>query len=171
MSAKTSLFNLLKKYNSPHVLEIGVAQGESAFAMLDKFSDLTYTGVDEWLRRVDMEHEANKIKNWSTQKHWDAIHDRVCKLLAPFGDRQQIVREDSKTALPKLEDLYDVIFVDGDHSYTGCLVDLQNSLPLLREGGSIWVDDLNLKSVKRAFDAFLDLHPDLTYTGCSIKHK
>jgi spermidine synthase len=38
---------------------------------------------------------------------------------------------------------FDVIFIDGDHSYEGVKRDFENSLPLLSEGGSVIFHDIN----------------------------
>ena len=36
---------------------------------------------------------------------------------------------------------FDVIYIDGDHTYNGCLSDLNRSLPLLSDRGLLIIDD------------------------------
>lgn len=38
---------------------------------------------------------------------------------------------------------YDIIFIDGDHTYEQCYRDIKNSLDILNEGGTIVVHDCN----------------------------
>jgi hypothetical protein len=38
---------------------------------------------------------------------------------------------------------YDIIFIDGDHTYEQCYRDIKNSLEILNEGGTIVVHDCN----------------------------
>ena len=61
-----------------------------------------------------------------------------------LGRKVKLITGDSKEVLPTLVGhFYDTIYVDGDHSMAGCLADLTNSLPLLKPGGIILVDDVD----------------------------
>lgn len=46
----------------------------------------------------------------------------------------------------------DFVFVDGDHSYEGCLADIRAWLPLVRDGGVIAGHDYDWPGVRRAVD-------------------
>jgi cephalosporin hydroxylase len=50
---------------------------------------------------------------------------------------------------------FDVIYVDGDHSYDGCMADLINYSPMVDKGGYLVIDDAG-----RYFDL-----PDGMYSG------
>jgi predicted O-methyltransferase YrrM len=71
----------------------------------------------------------------------------------------EVLEGDSKQILPTLNEQFDVGFVDGDHSDAGCLADLTNMLPLIRQDGVIFVHDLtnpgflSLKQVTEKFAA------------------
>jgi hypothetical protein len=55
---------------------------------------------------------------------------------------------------------FDLLFVDGDHSYQGCLNDLENWWPLLEPGGHVLVHDCYAGSdVQRATVDFVESHP------------
>lgn len=174
MSNKNSLTNLVKS-RAPNgsLLEVGVAQGDSAVRLLEAFPELSYTGLDEWYRRPDMKHEANKLKNWSTQEHWDGIYAKVLRRLEPFGERAKVIRANSHVALPTITEKFDIILVDGDHSYQGALDDLHACVPLLAEGGAMWVDDVDyIKDVRRALDKFLAENKDFKkQSGCILVRK
>jgi len=56
----------------------------------------------------------------------------------------------------------DWIYIDGDHSYEGCLFDLENALPMMKKGGYILGDDYywpgakwGKKGVTEALDTFI----------------
>tara|TARA_B100000315_G_scaffold220156_3_gene222593 strand:- start:456 stop:1262 length:807 start_codon:yes stop_codon:yes gene_type:complete len=53
----------------------------------------------------------------------------------------------SQDILPTLaHDSFDLVYIDGDHSYQGVSVDLENCCPLVNKGGFICGDDLELQS-------------------------
>jgi predicted O-methyltransferase YrrM len=118
-----------------------------------------------------MEHEKNKIKNWNTQEKWDDVYKSVLKKLSKFEDRASIIRGSSRDVVPTLVHKYDVIYVDGDHSYEGAKKDLELSLEVLAEDGKIIVDDLQYPSVAQAFREFLQENEQLEHKGDTIWRK
>ncbi len=148
-------------------LEIGVALGEHAEQVL-RDKDIYYTGIDQWKYDTTMEHEKNKIKNWNTQEKWDDVYKSVLKKLSKFEDRASIIRGSSRDVVPTLVHKYDVIYVDGDHSYEGAKKDLELSLEVLAEDGKIIVDDLQYPSVAQAFREFLQENEQLQHKGDTI---
>lgn len=52
------------------------------------------------------------------------------------------IQGDSTVEVPKLTEFFDLILVDGDHSYETCLADLNNTLPLMANGGLMIIDDI-----------------------------
>jgi len=50
---------------------------------------------------------------------------------------------DSGTFLRNNQDMFDVIFIDGDHSYDGVKSDYLGSLPFLKENGYVIFHDIN----------------------------
>lgn len=146
------------------VLEIGVAQGESARTWLS-FDNVKYTGIDPWILytkpvheefTTGMTHEDKKIKNWNTQKIWDDLYLRVEKELSDgFGSRVSILRGFSHQILPTLKEQFDIIYIDGNHSYEYIVSDLRLSAERVVIGGNIILDDFNLKDVKDAISTFM----------------
>lgn len=55
---------------------------------------------------------------------------------------------------------YDLINVDGDHSYSGCYNDMARTWPLLRAGGVMVVDDVGMTEVRQAI---LQFHDERSY--------
>jgi predicted O-methyltransferase YrrM len=69
----------------------------------------------------------------------------------------EIVEESSHTALPRWiaeGRLFDMAFVDGDHRFDPCFLDISCSLRLVRNGGLIVVDDMWMPSVRTAVAFF-----------------
>src|SRR3989344_2187169 len=65
---------------------------------------------------------------------------------AGVSDLIEIKRGWSKDVLPALQtEFFDLIFIDGSHFYKDVLLDLQNSAKLLKMGGVISGDDLELQ--------------------------
>ena len=56
----------------------------------------------------------------------------------------------------------DVLFIDGDHSYLGCFIDIQSWYLLVREGGVMLFHDCDETSpgVMRAVAEFVDTHKE-----------
>jgi predicted O-methyltransferase YrrM len=69
----------------------------------------------------------------------------------------------STVTVPTLEEMFDLVGVDGSHRRSACEADLRNVEPLVAPGGHIVVDDLTLFEDRRlelVFDAFVDEHSD-----------
>jgi len=71
--------------------------------------------------------------------------------------------------LNNFPDGVDWFTVDGDHSYKGCLNDLEKSFPYINKGGCVIIDDYKsgppngakLPQVTKACDDFGKRHPEL----------
>jgi predicted O-methyltransferase YrrM len=72
---------------------------------------------------------------------------------AGVRDLVELHVERSETALPRLlaeGRSFDLAFIDGNHRFEGVLLDLVHCGKLLRPGGVIFADDLQLPAVRRA---------------------
>jgi predicted O-methyltransferase YrrM len=70
----------------------------------------------------------------------------------------RILREDSKTCLPKLpSSSFSIIYIDGDHSSNGAYSDSMNAFRLIKKGGLIlWDDYLWSETVRLGVDKACD---------------
>lgn len=71
-----------------------------------------------------------------------------------------LLQGDSKNLLKTLyiqKKHYDIIHIDGDHSYSGCKLDLSNSLLVSKKGTVIIMDDTNLPQCNRVCEEFIKL--------------
>lgn len=111
-------------------LEVGVQEGHSLQVVLNSTGIHLAVGIDTWGGEAG---GTNRGSPW-----------HVTELLGPkFMQRVVLITGDSHTILRGLRHKFHVIFVDGDHSESGAFMDLEDSLPLLAEGGSILFDDID----------------------------
>lgn len=58
-----------------------------------------------------------------------------------FPSRHILKKGDSKLVLPMINDSFDLIFIDGDHTFAGAWKDLENCLRLCHRDTVIVLDD------------------------------
>lgn len=118
------------------VLEIGSRYGASTIGMA-QVAELVYA-VD-W-HRGDAWHGDEGVGD-SLNLFWAylAKYDLKDKVVPLVGRSEQL--------LPMFKQaMFDVVFVDGDHSYEGVRYDIEHSLPLLKPGGLMVVHDYDRES-------------------------
>ena len=120
---------IMKIVNPTDILEIGFNAGFSALLMLMSKPNINITCVD-----INSHHYVvscfDKIKN-----------DYHLK------SNIELITQSSHIALPKLvleNKTYDLIHIDGDHSYEGAKKDIDNCIKLCKTGTVIIFDDTNL---------------------------
>jgi hypothetical protein len=123
----------------PVMVEVGVFKGQMAEYLLACRQDLIWHGVDNWL---SVEHQPETYKKTEDihalataekQEQWRTMAYRA---VAPFNGRAKIYEMPSVDAAEQFsDDSVDLVFVDADHSYTGCLSDLRAWWPKVKSGG------------------------------------
>ena len=63
----------------------------------------------------------------------------------------------SSDAFPNIDDQFDLIFIDGWHTFDNVMVDIFYSINLLKPGGYIILDDADFPSVGKAISYFIKL--------------
>lgn len=103
---------------------MGVNSGRTLEQKLDRYKDIVGSKNPE-----------------DFQEYYDRLYLEIEK---EFGSKNNVTvhRSYSKEFFDSIEDNYlDWIYIDGDHTYEGCLFDLQMSLKKVKSGGSIFGDD------------------------------
>jgi len=149
------------KYGPRRILEIGVRYGYSGIALCDgalrsgfTVPRVNYTGIDaECFGAAEPGGDAYRLyrsnaiaaENFKRFFEPDAVQARFFTL------------DTQKEALPPAvtSSAYDLVNIDGHHSYDGALKDMENTWPLLREGGLVLVDDMGMEEVARAVFHFV----------------
>lgn len=116
-------------------LEIGMLRGRSAAVVASVAPDCAIYGFDLWVPGYAGGEGSNP--------------DIVRSELARVGHRGELtlISGDSKETVPAfLRDhpnlYFDLVNVDGDHSVMGAAVDLANTLPRVKQGGVVVMDDV-----------------------------
>lgn len=109
-------------------VEIGVAEGKNAESILKNLNVKRLYLVDPYVAYYDHEWL------WTHYIHREPeAHER----LRNFKDKIVWLKSlSSNTALSILEPL-DFVYIDGNHTFEFCYVDITNYYPLVREGGVI----------------------------------
>ncbi len=139
-------FTYAERIKPTRILEIGARLGYSAIAML-----LGHPGVRELTLLDDGSYGfgvGEAVENIRRVGH-------PAEVVAHTLDTQSV------RALP-LEGEFDLIHVDGDHTFHGAMHDLSLVLPYLSPSGVIILDDVDyISSCKKAARQFLSLNPGL----------
>jgi len=113
-------------------LEIGVREGDSLKSLLAHHRPVFLCLADTW------------GASWggSGKGNYDHIIELLKKL--KFEGEAVFLSGYSQNLVPQMKGKYnfDLILVDGDHSYRGAWVDLHNSWELLNDGGYLVMDDI-----------------------------
>ena len=154
-----SFAGIAKKYKPRRVLEIGVRFGYSGIAMTSgalaggAVPPVQYVGLD-----AEFFAGHTKDQGYGLYRS-NAVAAENFKRFRP-GVNAEFFTCDTRNGLPEcvLAKRFDLINVDGDHSFEGAYGDLCRVWPLLAPGGVIIVDDLGMTEVHRAVEQFRDEH-------------
>jgi len=150
-------------------IEIGVWKGFTSEKFVEKTKHLHL--VDSWSvipyeKSDEHGNYENYISRYSKmvgstdpvdfQKFYDDIYESVCN---KFKDKAVTIHRMTSTEFFRTFDHeVDWVYVDGDHSYSGCLDDLENAKKIIKKGGAIFGDDFNKvekPGVKKAVNEFV----------------
>jgi predicted O-methyltransferase YrrM len=136
------------------ILEVGSWAGASAISFSTALSDLGLDGeitcVDAWKPYFDTDKDQAHVYR---QMNSAADNDKAYKLFqhniaaAGITGRVRIRRGLSQYILPELvSHAFDVVYIDGSHRYSEALFDIQHGIRLVKTGGILCGDDLELQS-------------------------
>lgn len=95
-------------------------------------------GFEKYLERY------SKICGGNTVEHFQRYYDKVAREVEQkffMSPQVKIHRMTSTEWFDSFQGKLDWIYVDGDHSYEGCLRDLRDCLKVVKQGGIIFGDD------------------------------
>lgn len=127
-------------------LEIGSFEGASAVWLLDMIPNLKITCIDIFESCFDDvigEYEQRFDRNVAEYgKRVTKLKGRSIDVLKTFSSRKK----------------FDLIYIDGHHSYEAVQADIALAFPLLKKGGLMIFDDYDNKEfgVRKAVDEFLE---------------
>ena len=152
--------HLAEMVGAKSILEIGVAYGYHADFMCTILPSINYIGVDPYEAGYDLNDifclDVQKLFNEAIpQNAMNRLFNVVSSNLHKFEGRAKLIREKSWIAADQFADgSFDLVYIDGDHTYEGVKKDLNAWYPKIRVGGIICGDDIGWAGVKQAVDEF-----------------
>lgn len=143
--------------------EIGVGTGPTTNALLTRFPDLEWIAVDYWPSPLPLHYGGALSAEQQAERR--AV---FTKLVDKFGPaRLTLIEAPSVQAASLVRDgTLDLVFIDADHSYEGCVADIKAWSPKVRTGGFISGHDYHsgnfpgvVQAVEESFPSF-ELHAD-----------
>lgn len=150
---------LAKMVKAKTILEVGVAWGYHAQHMLLNLPSIAYTGIDPYLSGYDKNDafstDVADLFRDNEQSAMDRLYEAVkMELNEKFPGRAKLIREKSTDWMYKELDKFDVIFLDGDHTFETIRKELSGYWTKVNEGGVLAGDDYDWPEVKKAVDEF-----------------
>lgn len=146
--------------------EIGVWEGSFAYHTLLQKQPLSLYLIDPWdLCSATSDPDGGK----DSQEHRRArekTYENICEVFSAYPN-VHIIKMRSDEAAPSFPDqFFDYIYVDGDHSYQGVMLDLTTYFNKVKIGGLIIGDDYGWGQVSLAVQDFVRVYQDrLTWLG------
>lgn len=133
------LTRLLSEAGVRQMAEIGVWRGALSAHLLANCTTIEcYTMIDPWRRLPDWR------KPLAETPDFDKVHAKAMAATEFARDRRVVLRGTTTEMIDKLPDgSQDAIYVDGDHTLRGVLVDLIAGYDKLRTGGLLLGDDFS----------------------------
>lgn len=149
---REQLPELLKELNLPLIVaEVGVAEGLHAELLMKNGIEKLYL-IDRW-EHADIKGDSGEPEEWHNTNY-----NRVVEVMKPYGDKALILKGNSSDMCEWIPDnSLGMVYIDADHSYEGCLADLERWYPKVIDGGVIVGHDfLNMEyGVNKAVNEFV----------------
>lgn len=118
-----------------------------AYANLAKYL-LEHTQLEK-LISIDPYKAYHQMPWLSTQEHYDTLHDFVIEKMVKHIGRWRLIVDTSDGALDELNlfcnsQSFDMVFIDGDHTYEAVKNDIANYVGVLKPGGILSGHDLTV---------------------------
>jgi len=153
------------------VCEVGVAYGYHAEHILDTMVNVEYQGIDPYLAGYDPEDcfvsDVAALFTDEPQKAMDRLFTAVSCKLNFYNGRANLIRKPGNVGAAQFVDGYfDLVYIDGNHTFAGVWSDLHAWYGKVRKGGILCGDDFTWKGVNQAVLSFM-AEREQTVTGHS----
>lgn len=143
-------------------VEVGVYRGDHADQILLHNPEVRLTAVDMFDLHAERKNTAyttqatdKTARRMGDQQHATEAYQSTVSKLQRYGSRAKVLKASSEEAVSQFSNL-DFAYIDGDHSYGGCLADLQRWWEVIRPGGILAGHDFGVPrfGVSDAVNAF-----------------
>jgi predicted O-methyltransferase YrrM len=152
------LAGLVREIDAKRIVEVGSWLGQSALAMAEAAPDAIIRCVDTWEGSVS-DMTGPWARNYGPDSLYRAfcqnVGDRLNRTILPHRNQSLTVAQALTALRPGDLALFDLIFIDADHSYESVKADILAWAPLVRKGGILCGHDYGmsfLPGVERAVD-------------------
>lgn len=154
---------MIAKLQDPKVLEIGCDIGDTSNFLLDSNPTCNLTGIDPYVNYVDW--------NGQNLNERQVVYERIMQRLDGYKNRFNLVRDYSDDVAKAFADeSFDVIFIDGLHTYEQLSKDCDNYYSKLKDGGIFSGHDFNaIPGVQKAAKEFAaKVNREILFTECDV---
>jgi predicted O-methyltransferase YrrM len=154
------LYNLIKLHKPKKLIEIGFACGVSTAFMLCAMT------------KKDKLYSIDPFQKIQWNKFGLIVANEVIKEQKLTSKNHEWIGAYSGTFFENTTETYDLVFIDGDHSYKGTMIDLLGANKVLKKGGLLIIDDVLHYDVKNAlFDFLKEQNKNKNNKNNNIKYK
>jgi hypothetical protein len=142
---RNNLPQIIKLPDKPHIVEIGVFNGE--------FSEILLNGFKPYMLYLIDSYEGDTIvsgdKNGNNVMEYNS-HELKTNVLQKFSSKENVILLHSRSTILQSfpDNSMDLIYIDGDHTFDGVLLDLNMSYQKIKPGGWICGHDYDINTEK-----------------------
>lgn len=126
--------------------ELGVMRGETIFYLLEHLPDLHVVAVDLWASQDPSVYDV-----YRDDIVFEGIYKAIMIKAEQYEDRLTIMRMSTDEASEYFSnEVFDIIFIDANHSYEAAKSDLEHWIPKVVHNGFITGHDYGFKGVYNA---------------------
>lgn len=154
---------MVAKMTNPKILEIGCDIGDTTQFLLDSNPTLQLTGIDPYENYIDW--------NGNNLNERGDVYQRFMKRVDGYRNRFTLVRDFSDNVHSQFEkEQFDLIFIDGLHTYEQLTKDCANYYSKLKPGGVFAGHDYTaIAGVTRAANEFASsVNKEILKTECDV---
>lgn len=149
------LAGLIKQMKAKTFVEVGCKEGRTCGYLLGQFPELEVIAIDPWAPVPNADED---YSGWD----FDAIEREFWENVGGNRARcrmNRLLSEQAAEAFARVNDSFDIVFIDAGHDYENALADIRAWWPLVREGGYLCGHDYQHKfpGVMRAVAAAFPL--------------
>lgn len=137
-SRRSVVDRLIKENNLEFGAELGVQSGYLFFHLLDTHPNLILFGVDSWIG--------------TNQEAYAKMKKEVNEKVVDYKNGMIMNMTTNEAAAKTPDESLDFVFIDADHSYPACKIDMEKWMSKVKVGGYIIGHDCEVSSVKRAIE-------------------